>query len=207
MQNTLFHGFPKISAPGLLTVAPDVNKAFLSLWCHKINGVKHPSDLAVVVNDVIVAFTRSLYEVPWLGLVCSVGGGERSAGLRRLLQRYIIWPIVCFGGGGNIDVGVSVVGRVYLVALAQALDDVQVDSGRFHEAVLQQPAVRVRVGVTLSQHVFQGGLQEPNPCQHRQLKEDTQRHMYDITHNVNTKLSALTWDFLHVVSVSSERMT
>lgn len=46
-----------------------------------------------------------------------------------------------FGGGGDVDVGVSVIGRVYLVALAEALDDVQVGAGGFHEAVFQEPAV------------------------------------------------------------------
>lgn len=45
------------------------------------------------------------------------------------------------GGGGNVNVGVPVVGRVYLVALAKVLDDVQVDAGRLYEAVFQQPAV------------------------------------------------------------------
>lgn len=78
---------------------------------------------------------------------------------------------MCFGGGGNIKVGVSVVGCVYLVALAKALDDVQIGAGRFYEAVLKQPALRLRVGVTLSQHVFHGGLEVTNPCQHRELKQ------------------------------------
>lgn len=91
---------------------------------------------------------------------------EMSTAFRRLLPGHIVGPIVCLRGGGNINVGVSVVARVYLVALAKVLDDVQVDAGCFHEAVLQQPAVRLRVGVTLSQHIFQGGLEEPNPCQH-----------------------------------------
>ena len=89
-----------------------------------------------------------------------------STGFGGLLQGHIVRPIVCLTGGGNINVGVSVVARVYLVELAKVLDDVEVDAGRFHEAVLQQPAVRLRVGVTLSQHIFQGGLEEPNPRQH-----------------------------------------
>lgn len=88
--------------------------------------------------------------------------------MRRLLGGHIVWPVVRLGagGGGNVNVGVPVVGRVYLVALAKVLDDVQVDAGRFHEAVFQQPAVRLRVGVALPQHVFQGSLEEPNPRQH-----------------------------------------
>lgn len=89
-----------------------------------------------------------------------------STGIRRLLGRHIVRPVVGLGGGGNVDVGVPVIGRVYLVALAKGLDDVQVDASRLHEAVLQQPAVRLGVGVTLPQHVFQGGLEEADPRQH-----------------------------------------
>lgn len=89
-----------------------------------------------------------------------------STGIRRLLGRHIVRPVVGLGGGGNVDVGVPVIGRVYLVALAEGLDDVQVDASRLHEAVLQQPAVRLGVGVTLPQHVFQGGLEEADPRQH-----------------------------------------
>lgn len=112
---------------------------------------------------------------------------ERSTGFRYFLRRHIVWPIVCFRGGGNINVGVSIAGCVYLVALAKALDDVQVGAGRFHEAVFQQPAVRLRVGVALSQHIFQGRLEETNSRQHWQLKQDTQMHISDnITQNVNT---------------------
>lgn len=91
---------------------------------------------------------------------------ERSTGFRCLLPGHVVRPIVCFTGGRNVNIGVSIVSCVYLVALAEVLDDVQVDPGRFHEAVFQQPAVRLRVGVTLSQHIFQGSLEEPNPCQH-----------------------------------------
>lgn len=68
---------------------------------------------------------------------------ERSTGFRYLLQWHIVRPIVRFRGGGDVNVGVSIVGRVYLVALAEALDDVQVGAGCFHEAVFQQPAVRL----------------------------------------------------------------
>lgn len=80
---------------------------------------------------------------------------------------------MCFRSGGNVNVGVSIVGCVYLVVLPKALDDVQVGAGSFHEAVLQQPAVRVRVEVTLSQHIFERSLEVTNPCQHRELKQDT----------------------------------
>ena len=71
-----------------------------------------------------------------------------------------------FRGGGNVNVGVSVAGCVYLVALAEALDDVQVGASRFHEAVFQQPAVRLRVEVALSNYIFQGGLEVTDPRQH-----------------------------------------
>lgn len=85
---------------------------------------------------------------------------------------------MCFRGGGNVNVGISIVGCVYLVALAKALDDVQVGAGSFHKAVFQQPAIRLRVEVALSQHIFQGGLEVTNPCQHRQLKQDTDIRYY-----------------------------
>lgn len=72
---------------------------------------------------------------------------------------------MCSGSGGHINVGVSVVGCVYLIALAKALDDVQISARRFHEAVFKQPAFGLRVGVTLPEHVFQGGLEVTNSCQ------------------------------------------
>jgi len=73
---------------------------------------------------------------------------------------------VCLGGGWDINVGVSIVGCVYLVALAKALNDIDVGTGSFHKAVFQQPAIRFRVGVSLSQHIFQGGLEVTNTGQH-----------------------------------------
>lgn len=79
---------------------------------------------------------------------------------------HVFRPVVRFRGGGNVNVGVSIVSHIDLVTLAEVFDDVQVDPGRFHEAVLQQPAVRLTVGVTLLQYIFQGGLKKPNPCQH-----------------------------------------
>lgn len=54
-----------------------------------------------------------------------------------------------FTGGGHVNVRVSVVGCIDLVALAEVLDDVQVDASRFHEAVFQKPAIRLGVGVAL----------------------------------------------------------
>lgn len=67
--------------------------------------------------------------------------GERSTGLRYLLRWHVVWPVVCFRGGGDIYIGVSVVGCVDLIVLAEALDDVQVGAGCFHEAVFQQIAI------------------------------------------------------------------
>lgn len=95
-----------------------------------------------------------------------------SAGISRVFARTLVGPVMGFGGAGHVDVGVSVVGRVDLVALAEVFDDVQVDPSRFHEAVLQQPAVGFRVGVAVFQHVLQGGLEEADPRQHGELEED-----------------------------------
>lgn len=135
------------------------------------------------VNDfhkVALVITESPFDL----LVLFTEAGEGSAGYRHLLGRYVVWPIVCFGSGGNINVGVSIVGCVYVVVLAEALDDVQVGAGRLHEAVLQQPAIRLRLRVSLPQHIFQGGLEVTNPRQHRQLKQDTQVLITDrITHH------------------------
>ncbi|TNN84157.1 E3 ubiquitin-protein ligase UBR1 [Liparis tanakae] len=78
---------------------------------------------------------------------------------RSLEVGHIVRPVVRFRGGGDVDVGVSVGGCVDLVALAEALDDVQVGAGRFHEAVFQQPAVGLGVEVALPQHVLQRGLE------------------------------------------------
>lgn len=64
-----------------------------------------------------------------------------SAGVGRLLAGNVVGPVMRLRGAGHVDVGVSVVGRVDLVALAEVFDDVQVDPRRFHQAVLQQPAV------------------------------------------------------------------
>lgn len=91
-------------------------------------------------------------------------GPGGSAGVGRLLAGNVVRAVMCFRAAGDVYVGVSVVGRVDLVALAEIFDDVQVDPGRFHEAVLQQPAVGFRVGVALLQHIFQGGLKEADPC-------------------------------------------
>ena len=102
---------------------------------------------------------------------------ERSTVFRCWLRGHVVRPVVCFRRAGNINVWVPVVGCIYLVALAEALDDVQVRAGRFHEAVLQQPALGLRVGVALPQHVFQGGLEETNPRQHWQLKRVAQKHI------------------------------
>lgn len=94
-----------------------------------------------------------------------------STGHWQVFWRHVVWPIGCFGGGGHVNVGVSIVGCVYLVAFAQALDDIQVGACCFHEAVFKQPSVRLRVGVSLSQHVFQGGLEVTHTGQHRKLKQ------------------------------------
>lgn len=83
-------------------------------------------------NSLIEGLHRALWDTE---------AGARSAGLRSLLWGDVVRTVVSFGSAGHVDVGVSVVGRVYLVALAEALDDVQVDAGGLHEAVLQQPAV------------------------------------------------------------------
>lgn len=87
-----------------------------------------------------------------------------SAGVGRLLAGKVVRPVMCLGAAGDVNVGVSVVGRVDLVAFAEVFDDVQVDPGRFHQAVLQQPAFRFRVGVAVLQHILQGGLKEAHPC-------------------------------------------
>lgn len=53
--------------------------------------------------------------------------------------------VLCLlAGAGNIDIGVV----VHLVALAQVLDDVEVVAGRLSNAVLQEPAVRLRVRIS-----------------------------------------------------------
>lgn len=78
----------------------------------------------------------------------------------------VVWSVVRLGRGWEVDVGVSAVACVDLVVLAKVLDDAQVGAGRFHEAGFQQPAVRVRVGVPLSQHILQGGLEVTDPCQY-----------------------------------------
>lgn len=78
----------------------------------------------------------------------------------------IVWSVMRLGRGWDVNVGVSVVAPAYLVALAEVLDDIQVGAGGFHQAVFQQPAVGVRVGVPLSQHVLQGGLEVTDPCEH-----------------------------------------
>lgn len=87
-----------------------------------------------------------------------------SAGISCVFVGNVVRPVMGLGGAGHVNVGVSVVGRVDLVALAEVFDDVQVDPGRFHEAVLQQPAVRFGVGVAVFQHILQGGLEEADPC-------------------------------------------
>lgn len=95
-----------------------------------------------------------------------------SAGVSRVFAGNIVRSVMGLGGGGHVDVGVSVVGHVDLVALAEVFDDVQVDPRRLHEAVLQQPAVGFGVGVAVFQHVLQGSLEEADPCEHGQLGED-----------------------------------
>lgn len=87
-----------------------------------------------------------------------------SAGISCVLAGNIDRPVMGLGGAGHVNVGVSVVGCVDLVALAEVFDDVQVDPGRFHDAVLQQPAIGFGVGVSVFQHILQGGLEETDPC-------------------------------------------
>lgn len=64
-----------------------------------------------------------------------------SAGIGCLIRGDVVRPVVRLRAAGDVDVGVSVAGCVDLVALAEVFDDVQVDPGRLHEAVLQQPSI------------------------------------------------------------------
>ena len=93
--------------------------------------------------------------------------------LGRFTGRHVVGAVAGRGGaaGGDVEVAVAVLRRVNLVALAQALDDVEVGASRLRKAVLQQPALRLGVGVPLLQHVLQGGLEVAHPRQHGQLRK------------------------------------
>ena len=93
------------------------------------------------------------------------------AGLGRLCGWHVVGAVA--GRGGDVEVAVTVLRRVDLVALAQVLDDVEVEASRLCKAVLQQPALRLGVGVPLLQHILQGGLEVAHAGQHGQLHKHT----------------------------------
>lgn len=86
-------------------------------------------DVYCLVPHLLRALWSGLYKV----------SEQVSTGHRNLFWGQVVWSIV--GCGGDIDVGVAVVGCVNLVALPQALYDIKVGSGCLHKAVLQEPAI------------------------------------------------------------------
>lgn len=86
-------------------------------------------------------------------------------GNRDLLYGHVLLCLLT--GAWYIDVGVI----IYLVALAQVLDDVKVITRSVCNAVLQKPAIRLRVRVPTPQHILHGCLKITHSCQHRHLGE------------------------------------
>lgn len=78
----------------------------------------------------------------------------------------------------SVNVWISIAGCVDLIELAQVFDDVEISASGFHKAVLQEPPVRLALGVPLTQHVFQGRLEVTDPSKNRELSEKESMRLF-----------------------------